>query len=170
MAGKITELVRLHANIDARVQAVREGYPDWLCGKGCDNCCRRLAAIPQLTVAEWDFLREGLAAVPFDQLREIRWEMSVLSGQSSAPFVCPLLERTTGACPVYAQRPVACRTYGFYVQRDLGLYCHEIEARVADGEFSDVVWGNHDAIDQQLAGLGETRALNEWFEDLELSK
>ena len=30
--------------------------------------------------------------------------------------------------------------------------------------WTDVVWGNHDAIDQRLAGLGETRALTEWFE------
>ncbi len=44
----------------------------------------------------------------------------------------------------YAQRPVACRTYGFYVQRELGLYCGDIEARVAGGELADVVWGNHD--------------------------
>ena len=38
-----------------------------------------------------------------------------------------------------------------------------IESRVADGALADVVWGNHDAIDQRLAGLGEVRALNEWF-------
>jgi hypothetical protein len=58
---------------------------------------------------------------------------------------------------------VACRTYGFYVQRDKGLYCQEIEARVADGFMSDVVWGNHEAIEHRLASLGETRALTEWF-------
>jgi hypothetical protein len=59
---------------------------------------------------------------------------------------------------------VACRTYGFYVQRDLGLYCHDIESRVADGALVDVVWGNHDAIDQRLTGMGEIRALTDWFE------
>jgi hypothetical protein len=26
------------------------------------------------------------------------------------------------------------------------------------------VWGNHDAIDRRLAGLGEIRALTDWFE------
>jgi Fe-S-cluster containining protein len=65
---------------------------------------------------------------------------------------------------VYAQRPVACRTYGFYVQRELGLYCQDIESRVTDGTLADVVWGNHDAIDHRLGGLGETLALTEWFE------
>ena len=71
--------------------------------------------------------------------------------------------RTSNACLVYAQRPVACRTYGFYVQRHLGLYCHDLEARVAGGALANVVWGNHAAIDRQLAGLGEPRALTEWF-------
>lgn len=78
--------------------------------------------------------------------------------------VCPLLDQVTGACPVYSQRPVACRTYGFYVQRDKGLYCHAIESQVADRQLDDVVWGNHDGIDQRLAGHGEVRALSTWFE------
>ena len=90
--------------------------------------------------------------------------MTALTGQQSAPITCPLLDLATGSCPVYAQRPVACRTYGFYVQRDLGLYCRDIESRVADGALADVVWGNHDAIDQRLAGLGESRALTDWLE------
>ena len=58
---------------------------------------------------------------------------------------------------------MACRSYGFYVQRDLGLYCHDIESLVAEGKLADVVWGNHDAIDQRLTGLGESRPLTEWF-------
>lgn len=89
--------------------------------------------------------------------------MAALGDTPARPVVCPLLDQTTGACPVYAQRPVACRTYGFYVQRDLGLYCHDIESRVAEGTLADVVWGNHDAIDRQLAGFGESRSLREWF-------
>jgi Fe-S-cluster containining protein len=75
-----------------------------------------------------------------------------------------MLDESEGACPVYAQRPVACRTYGFYVQRELGLYCADIEARVAGGELDDVVWGNHDAVDHALGALGDVRALTEWFE------
>jgi Fe-S-cluster containining protein len=160
----MTPLTQLHTDIDLRVQAIREDRSDWLCGKGCDSCCRRLADVPQLTAAEWDLLREGLADLPPKRLQEIRGNMAALTGQRSAPITCPLLDLTTGSCPVYAQRPVACRTYGFYVQRDLGLYCHDIESRVADGALADVVWGNHDAIDHRLAGLGETRALTDWFE------
>lgn len=157
-------LFQLHAAIDARVQSIREDRPDWLCAKGCDGCCRRLAEVPQLTAAEWDLLREGLAALPAEQLREIRDRVAAVAGQQSRPVVCPLLDQSTGACPVYAQRPVACRTYGFYVQCALGLYCAEIESQVAEGALADVVWGNHDAIDRRLAGLGESRALTDWFE------
>jgi len=74
-----------------------------------------------------------------------------------------LLDRTAGACQVYAHRPVACRSYGFYVQRELGLFCKDIESQVADGSLDEVVWGNQDAVDRQLADCGETRELTEWF-------
>lgn len=166
----MTTLTQLHTDIDLRVQAIREDRSDWLCGKGCDSCCRRLADVPQLTVAEWDLLREGLTALPPERLQEIRRNMAALTGQRSAPITCPLLNLSTGSCPVYAQRPVACRTYGFYVQRDLGLYCHDIESRVADGALADVVWGNHDAIDHRLADLGEIHALTDWFEHWDSDK
>lgn len=160
----MTGLAQLHVDIDLRVQSIREARPDWLCGKGCDTCCRRLADVPQLTLLEWDFLREGLVALPAERLQEISRDVAALIGQQLRPIVCPLLDATTGVCPVYAHRPVACRTYGFYAQRGLGLYCHDIESRVADGTLADVIWGNHDAIDQRLGALGETRALTGWFE------
>lgn len=156
-------LSQLHAEIEARVQGIRASRSDWLCGKGCDGCCRRLADIPQLTAAEWALLQQGLALLAPEQLRQIRRTVADLADQTSRPVICPLLDHATGACPVYAQRPVACRSYGFYVQRELGLYCAEIESRVACETLDDVVWGNHDAIDRQLAGLGERRALTEWF-------
>lgn len=156
-------LSQLQIDIDARVASIRDNRPDWLCGKGCDHCCRRLAAVPQLTAAEWQLLQDGLATLPAEHLQEISRQMAALAAQPARPVTCPLLDRNTGACPVYAQRPIACRTYGFYVQRELGLYCHDIETRVADGSLADVVWGNHDAIDQRLAALGESRPLTEWF-------
>ena len=166
----MTTLAQLHFDIDLRVQSIRRDRPDWLCGKGCDSCCRRLADVPRLTVAEWDLLQQGLAELPPERLQEIGRDMTALAGQGARPVVCPLLDLSSGACPVYAQRPVACRTYGFYVQRGLGLYCPDIESRVADGALADVVWGNHDAVDHRLAGLGEPRPLTEWFERWEFGK
>lgn len=159
----MNDLPRLHADIDARVHSIRESTPDWPCAKGCDGCCHRLADIPTLTEAEWKLLREGLAALPAEQRARIGREIAVLAESTVRPVVCPFLDRETGACPVYAHRPIACRTYGFYVQRDRGLYCQEIESRVASGELAHVVWGNHDAIDHHLTALGEKRPLTEWF-------
>lgn len=156
-------LAALHREIDRRVQTIVDGSDDWPCRKGCDRCCRRLAAVPQLTSAEWRLLKAGLALLPPETMDSIRQKIHALTGNPTGLIVCPLLEESSGACPVYAQRPVACRTYGFYVQRTLGLYCNEIEQRVAQGALADVVWGNHDAIDRQLAALGPQRALTDWF-------
>ena len=157
------KLAQLHAEIDLRVQAIRENLPDWPCAKGCDNCCRRLAEIPTLTATEWELLREGLTALPPERLRQIEHNMHALADGQSRPITCPLLDQNTGSCPVYAQRPVACRTYGFYVQRTHGLYCHDIESRVSSGDMAEVIWGNHEAIDTRLSEQGETRTLTAWF-------
>lgn len=156
-------LNQLYADLAARTQATLDTHPDWPCRKGCDTCCRRLAEVPRLTKAEWDCLKNGLAALPTDLLKEIRLGIAALPS-SPRPLTCPLLDQSTGACRVYAYRPVACRSYGFYVQRELGLYCKDIEALVTTGEYADVVWGNHDVIDRSLADLGDIRELHEWFE------
>jgi Fe-S-cluster containining protein len=156
-------LAQLHTDIETRVNTIRKSNPDWLCREGCDGCCHRLAEGPRLTAEEWDLLQQGLEALVPEQLMEIGREIAALAGQVSRPIVCPMLDRAQGACLVYVHRPVACRTYGFYVQRDLGLYCKDIEARVADGALAEVVWGNHDPIDRRLNDLGEFRELPEWF-------
>ena len=130
---------------------------------GCAACCRHLADVPQLTESEWRLLLEGLATLPAVRLGQIGRDLAALADRPRPPVVCPLLDRSTNACPVYAQRPVACRSYGFYVQRDRGLYCGDIEVQVSAGALADVVWGNHDAIDHHLVGLGDARPLSEWF-------
>lgn len=165
MSADRPTLVQLHTDIDTRVAGIRTDHPDWLCAKGCATCCRRLADVPQLTAAEWTLLQEGLAVLPTERLQDIASAMAALGDRPPRPVTCPLLDPATDACLLYAHRPVACRTYGFYVQRDKGLYCHDIETQVTDGLLDNVVWGNHDAIDQRLAGLGESRALTAWFRE-----
>lgn len=64
---------------------------------------------------------------------------------------------------MYVYRPIACRTYGFYVDRDKGLYCPTIEAQVDAGQLEHVVWGNAESIDQRLHAGGEPRDLLSWF-------
>lgn len=159
----MSKLSLLHSEIDGRVTLIRQDRPDWQCSKGCDHCCRGLADVPRLTAAEWALLEQGLSLLPAQRLAEIGRDMAAMAAQASRPLTCPMLDLASAACPVYAQRPVACRTYGFYVQRDKGLYCADLEAQVAAGVLDDVVWGNHDGIDRQLGSLGETRPLTQWF-------
>lgn len=161
----VTPLSEIHADIDRRVATLRSEHADWPCAKGCDTCCRRLADVPRLTAAEWGLLREGLVALPAPRRAGFRAAVARLADTPERPLTCPFLDPASGACPVYAHRPVACRTYGFYADRDGGLYCHDIEARVDDGRLAGVVWGNHAAVLTRLARTGETRPLTEWYAD-----
>jgi Fe-S-cluster containining protein len=163
----MTELFDLHRDIDQRVAIIRDAHPDWPCSKGCDACCRQLAALPRLTRAEWEWLKEGLASLTPDQFDAIRERLMALGPAPRRPVTCPLLDPASGACPVYAYRPVACRTYGFYVQRDKGLFCGTIQAHDDNGELAELVWGNHETVDRRLTGFGETRSLDDWFKETE---
>ncbi|MGR9051639.1 MAG: YkgJ family cysteine cluster protein [Gammaproteobacteria bacterium] len=158
-------LSELYDEIDERVAIIRSSYSDWLCRRGCEGCCRRLAEIPQLTADEWALLREGLALLPGELLLAVRRNIAALAEQQTRPIVCPLLDRSAGTCLVYLHRPTACRTYGFYVQRDKGLYCKDIQAQVDNRVLDDVVWGNQDAIEQKLKATGEIRELPLWLAD-----
>ena len=162
----MNQLVNLHDTIDARVEDIRANHVDWLCRMGCDLCCRRLAEIPRLTEAEWDLLKVGLRALSKEQFLEVSQKITALTEQSGRPIVCPMLDQNVGACSVYDYRPVACRTYGFYVQRDLGLYCEAIKAEEEQGALADVVWGNHDTVDRRLSALGDSHELTDWFAEL----
>ena len=146
-----------------RVNSIRADNSDWLCRLGCDTCCRRLAEVPLLTTMEWDLLRNGLVTLPSEQLLKISQTVAALANQTARPIVCPMLDQSAGACLVYDYRPVACRTYGFYVQRDQGLYCIDIKTQVDGGDWVEVVWGNQDVVDRRLNGLGDTKDLIEWF-------
>lgn len=153
-------LLQLHRAIDSRTREIASSHRNWPCHKGCDTCCRHLAEPPRLTRVEWDSLEEGLKRLPLDQQQEIAARI-----RANETAICPFLDPAAGACRVYDYRPIACRTYGFYVERDRGLYCKQIEAKVEAGEMSDIVWGNVAGVDAALAELGEKIGLIEWFND-----
>lgn len=153
----------LHEEIDARAAATVARQPDFPCRKGCDHCCHHLASLPLLTEAEWESLREGLAELAPDTRAEVDGRLAALGPNPSRPIICPLLDASTGVCLVYAHRPTACRTYGFYVERDNGLYCGDILERVERGALDEVTWGNHAAVEARLLAFGASRPLNEWL-------
>ncbi len=153
-----TSLITIQRRVANRVDAILAGH-HWPCRRGCDHCCRHLAAPPTLTAAEWEQLQPALASLPASVHRRIQ------NLDAAAPVTCPLLDLNSSACLVYEQRPVACRTYGFFVERDQGLYCGIILHRVAQGELNGVTWGNAQAIADDLAPLGPARSLCDWYRE-----
>lgn len=165
--GARQRLAVIRDHIAERTAAILDAQPSWPCRKGCDTCCHRLARPPELTRAEWLALwDEFLALDPVTQ-RQIRARVSDLAGEvarGARHFVCPLLARESGACLVYAQRPAACRMYGFYVSRGEGRYCDLIHDRVQSGDLAGVVWGNHDTVDRELVqAFGDPISIIAWF-------
>lgn len=150
-------LLQIQTAIDERTEAIRQNFAaGWPCRKGCDDCCRSLASEPLISEAEWRLLEPSLT----QQLKE---DIAAQAG-SARPVTCPLLDLATGACRVYQVRPLACRTYGYYAERDKVLGCHRIESAAAANPF--ILWGNHAALESQtLAELGPVQPLSAWLRE-----
>ena len=154
----------LDGRIEARARATREAHPFWPCAEGCDACCRSLPHLPTITRAEWARLRDALLALPEPTRAEI---VRRARAPQATPVTCPMLDRTRGACLVYEARPIACRTYGFYTERDAGLHCEHVTRAIAEHGVADqVIWGNGEAIARELRPLGEPESLRELVEEL----
>lgn len=157
-------LVSLHHTIDERVNQIRAQAPEWPCAKGCDHCCRSLADLPQLTATEWDWLQQGLTKLAPAPLAAVRQRLTQAGSSPARPVTCPLLDPSSGACMVYHHRPLACRTYGFYLQRGIGLYCDDIRRQADQGAWPYLTWGNQDGIDREAKTLGAVQSLFDWFQ------
>jgi Fe-S-cluster containining protein len=125
--------------VDAALDEAARKSGDWLvCRKGCTQCCYGPFPISQLDAVR---LRKGLADLQVSdlwraaQIRK-RAKQSVArlfanfpgntktgilnededAEASFADFAndepCPALDLTTGACNLYAARPMTCRTFG----------------------------------------------------------
>ncbi|BDC48493.1 hypothetical protein F183_A08090 [Bryobacterales bacterium F-183] len=143
-------LYKIQSSVEHRTQSIRDSHPDWPCRKGCDDCCRSLASEPLLSEPEWRLLEPVLTP-------DLKQRIAT-GANAPRPVTCPLLDLATGACLVYAVRPLACRTYGYYAERDKVLGCYRIEA-LSD---APVLWGNHARFDSEAAELGSTKPLSEW--------
>jgi Fe-S-cluster containining protein len=157
-------LEALYRRVDERVSSTTGSHAWWPCRKGCDHCCRHLAAPLTITRWEWTYLWEGFQALSPEVQAEVRARVAELAG-TGRPYTCPFLDRESGGCRVYAHRPLLCRTYGFYLSRGTGNWCHLIRELLDQHGDGDIVWGNQDSVEESLARLsGGTLSLFEWFE------
>ena len=158
----IIETIRIA--VQGRAEATRQAYPSWPCRLGCDDCCRSLAKLPELNPLEWREVERGVAELPAPVREAVEQRITAAAGRAdTGPYVCPFLDPAAGACLIYAHRPVACRTYGYYVDsRGVGLYCDEIRQREEGGEFAAAVWGNQDAVEARLDALGPRVSFAVW--------
>lgn len=154
---KLPLLSALDTKVAERCARTQAEHPWWPCASGCDGCCRSLPHLPTISAAEWERLAPAIAALPDHAAVAAR----ITTMPTTAPVTCPLLG-ADGRCRVYEARPIACRTYGFYTERDAGLHCAKVgDALAAHG--ADVVWGNGEAINDELRRLGEARDLRAWL-------
>jgi len=157
----MTPLYQIQDEVRARVEEIRSAHGDWPCRKGCDECCRHLASVPLVTAEEWRLIASALDALPARIAERVRQRIRG-SSSASRPVVCPLLDVDAGTCLVYEARPVACRAYGFYAERRVVLGCNRIES--VSRQATDIVWGNHAALEARMESLGPAAALFEWLE------
>ena len=164
MAGKEHPLRILYEEIDERAAAVAGHRPDWPCRKGCDQCCRSLAEAPALSRTEWREVERGLDLLEEGPRRQIEDRLGQVARIQGGPVLCPFLDLDLGACYIYAHRPAACRTYGFYRDRDGGRFCQIIEAKISQEGDGDIVWGNHEALERRLRReAGPPIPLRQWW-------
>jgi uncharacterized protein len=142
----------LQEQVDARVRSLTSAHPGWPCGRGCDACCRRLARVPELSGCEWQLLEPAVRALPERERRACLQRAEQLP--DDGPLPCPLLDPEAGVCLVYEARPLACRSYGFYVHRDHDAWCERVAEHVEPTR-AQLVFGNHDALDRDLQQIDQ---------------
>ncbi len=158
--NSLAELTILQTSIQERCDSIA-ATRDWPCRTGCDRCCRRLAGVPNLTQPEWSPIFEAYGRLPELVQLQIRGRVALLP--PDGPMTCPFLDRMAERCLIYEVRPVACRTYGFYRDRDRGLFCREMQAQDERGDWDGVIWGNAAAVEAKLDELDERKDIDAWF-------
>jgi Fe-S-cluster containining protein len=93
----------LVARVDELAGRIAAEFRDHIaCRKGCSACCRHLSLFPVEAAA----LAAALKRLPAPAAEHIR----ARAAQATPAGPCPLLEE--GACLLYADRPIICRTHG----------------------------------------------------------
>lgn len=157
-------LYEIQEQIRVRTEAIAAAHGDWPCRKGCDDCCRHLASAPRITREEWLPIASAIIGLPAGIADDVRQRIRD-SAEMERPVVCPLLDCGSGACLVYEVRPLACRAYGFYAERQLVLGCHQIET--ISRQSPDVIWGNHELLEERMNQSGPAAGLSAWLDSME---
>ncbi|MEC4812051.1 MAG: YkgJ family cysteine cluster protein [Scytonema sp. PMC 1069.18] len=132
--GVQQKLQLLDERVESRFQAIREGRNWWPCRRGCDHCCRHLAQPPELSPLEWARVDEAIAALAVPIRAEVEKKIhelliKIAENTVGSQVVCPYLDENSGSCLIYDSRPIACRTYGFFVGRDrlfIQIFCSSV--------------------------------------------
>lgn len=158
-------LEALYAQVEARAGAISASRAAWPCRRGCDHCCRHLAAPLPVSEPEWAYLWEGFTRLPPERQAGVRARVERMAREGAArPYTCPLLDPHTGACSVYAHRPLSCRSYGFSLSRGEGNWCHLVAGLLAREGEEGLLWANQDALEDCVRRLGgRTLTFFEWF-------
>jgi uncharacterized protein len=156
----VTRLHQIQEAVRLRVEEIASAHADWPCAKGCDECCRHLAAVPRITQQEWTWIAAALDGLPSAVADAARHRIRE-SESATRPVICPLLDTSSGTCLVYEARPITCRAYGFYAEREYVLGCSRI-ASIAE-QRPDLIWGNHAALQEETGLAGPAASLCEWL-------
>jgi Fe-S-cluster containining protein len=161
-------LIKLYDEIELRTRSATRERPVWPCRRGCDACCRRLARPPEVTAVEWQFMFQGIQALPSATQVAIGHKITALANRDTDDLnfvVCPFLDEEAGACLIYAYRPAACRMYGFYVSRQSNMWCQQIEELYEAGALEGVTLGNYSAMQRQLGqAFGDVQSIVIWYQ------
>jgi Fe-S-cluster containining protein len=176
--------------VDAAVADASRRSGHWLhCRLGCTQCCIGIFSISQLDAAR---LREGLAALDLEVPEKAaairrRAAESVhcltpdfpgdpITGQldeSDPRFEdfandepCPALDPATGACDLYAVRPITCRVFGPPIRSEDGIGVCELNFNGANEQeiFAaelDITWSSRETelnigVEAQSGNTGST--------------
>lgn len=100
MADSLRNLYALRERVDHHSARVISAYAQhFACRRGCTGCCQTERTVSDV---EYEALRRALAQLPEEESTQLA------ANRAESP--CPLL--LDGACAVYAERPMICRSHG----------------------------------------------------------
>ena len=161
-------LLALFDEVGARAAALSREHAGWPCTRGCGACCRSLARVPELTRSEWELLAGALERLPEPERASCHERARALAAAlrergADQRCECPLFDPHGETCRVYAARPLACRSYGFYAGRQHDAWCELVAAHVADSR-DRLLLGTLEGVEAELARIDpERRSLLAWL-------